>query len=58
VLRDTFFTGGQSSFSRRFHSQFPVHQRNDGVVAREVPVPMVALVATAVSVATFVIDLV
>jgi hypothetical protein len=29
---------------------FPVYQHNDGVVLREVPIAMVALVATAVSV--------
>ena len=42
--------GGKSAFAIRYHSQFPVHQGNDGVVLREVPAPMVALVATAVSV--------
>jgi len=30
-------------------SQFPRHEGDDGVTAVEVPVPMVALVATAVS---------
>jgi hypothetical protein len=38
------------SFANRFRSRFPVHQGNDGVVKREVPITMVALVATAVSV--------
>jgi hypothetical protein len=37
------------SFAHRFRSRFPVHQGSDGVVLREVPVAMVALVATAVS---------
>ena len=50
VIRDMFFTGGTSSFANRFHSHFPIHQRKDGVVSREVPISMVALVATAVSV--------
>jgi len=38
------------SFAHRFRSEFPIHQGNDGVVRREVPIAMVALVATAVSV--------
>lgn len=50
VIRDLFFSGGNSSFAIRFRSDFPIHQGNDGVVSREVPIPMVALVATAVSV--------
>jgi hypothetical protein len=50
VIRQMFFTGGNTSFANRFRSEFPIHQRNDGVVSREVPITMVALVATAVSV--------
>jgi hypothetical protein len=50
VIRDMFFApGGESSFATRFRSQFEISQGNDGVVAREIPVAMVALVATAVS---------
>ena len=33
------------------YSHFPTFMGNDGVVRREVPIPMVALVATAVSAA-------
>jgi hypothetical protein len=44
-----FFAGGRLSFANRFRSMFEISQGNDGVVAREVPVAMVALVATAVS---------
>jgi len=44
-----FFSGGSSSFANRFRSEFPIHQGNDGVVSREVPIAMVALIATAVS---------
>jgi hypothetical protein len=44
-----FFSGGTSSFANRFRGEFPVHQRNDGAVLNEVPIAMVALVATAVS---------
>ncbi|KAN0105102.1 hypothetical protein V8E52_011375, partial [Russula decolorans] len=47
VIRDLYFGGGAHSFVNRFCSQFPVHQGNDGVVLREVPIAMVALVATA-----------
>lgn len=49
VIRDLCFIGGSNSFSRQFGSRFPTFQHNDGRVVREVPVVMVALVATAVS---------
>ena len=49
VLRDLYFSGGTSSFAHRFRRQFPVHESDGGTVMREMPVPMVALVATAVS---------
>lgn len=48
AIRDIFFTGGPTSFARRFASSFPTHQGFGGVDKPEVPVPMVALVATAV----------
>ena len=35
-------------FARRFEGWFPTHQDLSGVTHREVPIPMVALVATAV----------
>ncbi|KAN0116523.1 hypothetical protein V8E52_005904, partial [Russula decolorans] len=47
VIHDLYFGGGAHLFVNRFRSQFPVHQGNDGVVLREVPIAMVALVATA-----------
>ncbi|KAH8995562.1 hypothetical protein EDB86DRAFT_2829470 [Lactarius hatsudake] len=47
VIRELFFTGGKKSFASHFDHLFPVHQRLDGTSSREVPVPMVALVATA-----------
>lgn len=50
AIRELFFTGGFSSFAQRHHSRFPTFQGSNGGMAREVPVPMVALVATAVSV--------
>ena len=49
VIRDLFFTGGDTSFASCFGHLFPVHQDRDCVLVREVPVPMVALVSTAVS---------
>ncbi|KAH9173191.1 hypothetical protein EDB89DRAFT_2068943 [Lactarius sanguifluus] len=47
VIRDLYFTGGSTSFLARFHHLFPTYQGDDGVVSREVPMSMVALVATA-----------
>ncbi|KAH9033901.1 hypothetical protein EDB85DRAFT_2144685 [Lactarius pseudohatsudake] len=47
VIRDLYFTGGSTSFVSRFHHLFPTYQGENGVVSREVPMPMVALVATA-----------
>ncbi|KAI9449054.1 hypothetical protein BJY52DRAFT_1192902 [Lactarius psammicola] len=48
VIRDLYFTGGNSSFSARFSHLFPGSYSNMGYVMEyEVPVPMVALVATA-----------
>lgn len=49
VIREMFFTGGTLSFANRFRSEFPIHQGNNGSVLREVPIAMVAMVATAVS---------
>ena len=37
------------SFARRFRYLFPTYEGREGVINYEVPVPMVALVATAVS---------
>jgi hypothetical protein len=50
VIRDMFFTGGTSSFVNRFGDAFPEYRRHDGVLSREVPIGIVALVATGVSV--------
>ena len=51
VMHNLYFTGGTSSFAHRFRRQFPTHESDDGKVMRQVPIPMVALVATAVSAA-------
>jgi hypothetical protein len=56
VLRDLFFAGGTVSFAQRYHSLFPTYYNGDGVVTRQVPMPMVALVATAVSVTNYTIQ--
>jgi len=48
-----FFTGGKMSFVNRFRDDFPSHQGNDGMEFPEVPIAMVALVATAVSIPTY-----
>jgi hypothetical protein len=48
VIRELYFEGGVTSFARRFASRFPTHQGFNGVAVPEVPVAMVALVATAV----------
>ncbi|KAH9041566.1 hypothetical protein EDB85DRAFT_2139668 [Lactarius pseudohatsudake] len=47
VIRDLYFTGGSTSFVSRFHHLFVSHRGEDGVERREVPMSMVALVATA-----------
>ncbi|KAH9005589.1 hypothetical protein EDB86DRAFT_2825210 [Lactarius hatsudake] len=47
VIRDLYFTGGSSSLATHFEDQFPTHQGPDGDFHQEVPISMVALVATA-----------
>ncbi|KAF8258428.1 hypothetical protein EI94DRAFT_1835042 [Lactarius quietus] len=47
VIRELYFTGGSASFASRFGHLFPVHFGDNGRPSRKVPVPMVALVATA-----------
>ncbi|KAF8264431.1 hypothetical protein EI94DRAFT_1703253 [Lactarius quietus] len=48
VIRDMFFTGGAKSFAKHFYYLFPTHNGRGGEMVLEVPIPMVALVATAV----------
>ncbi|KAH9960702.1 hypothetical protein BC827DRAFT_1155738 [Russula dissimulans] len=45
-IHETFFTGGDKSFSKHFNIQFPVSWNQNGKMVCEVPVHMVALVAT------------
>ena len=49
TLHDLFFKDDDNSFVRKYGDRFPVSHDDNGVVAREVLVPMLALVATAVS---------
>ena len=48
VIRDLYFSG-PTTFAAKFEDHFPLHQGGDGRASREVPIPMVALVATGVS---------
>ena len=48
MIHSMYFTGGVSSFARRFDHKFPRYRDSQGVVKTEVPAAMVALVATAV----------
>jgi len=50
VIRDLFFAGGTASFGQRFHTLFPTYYNGEGMMTRQVPIPMVALVATGVSI--------
>ena len=49
AIHDLYFTGGSNSFAMRFDQLFPRFTGVDGVTVHEVPISMVALVATAVS---------
>jgi hypothetical protein len=49
VTRDLYFSGGSMSFAARFNHRFPTHPGHNGESRNEVPIPMIALVATAVS---------
>jgi hypothetical protein len=50
VIRDLYFAGGGHTFINHFGNQFPTFQDDDGVVVCEVPMAMVTLVATVVSI--------
>jgi hypothetical protein len=47
AIRDLYFTGGASCLATKYDHLFPIHEGDDGRASREVPIPMVALVATA-----------
>jgi len=50
IMKELYFTstgvGGTSSFVQRFKDKFPTHMGPDGFIVPEVPIAMVALVAT------------
>ena len=48
-----YFTGGAASFARQFQYIFPTSEDREGETIYEVPIPMVALVATAVRLVFF-----
>jgi hypothetical protein len=48
VIQELYFTGGSGSFASRFDGWFPTYQGPNGDTRQEVPIPMLALVATAV----------
>jgi hypothetical protein len=49
VIQDLYFNGGHMSFANRYRYLFPRRELSDNMLQYEVPMPMVALVATAVS---------
>ncbi|KAF8465778.1 hypothetical protein DFH94DRAFT_698694 [Russula ochroleuca] len=53
VIRDLYFSGGSTSFAHQFASLFPMHLGPNGVTMCEVPILMVALVATALYAALY-----
>ncbi|KAN0129043.1 hypothetical protein V8E53_013193 [Lactarius tabidus] len=53
VIRDMFFAGGAASFARRFRYLFPTYEARHGEETLEVPIVMVALVATALYVTLY-----
>ena len=48
VIRDIFFVGGATSFAQCFQYLFPTYEISHGQEVYEVPIAMVALIATAV----------
>ncbi|KAH9043552.1 hypothetical protein EDB83DRAFT_2318036 [Lactarius deliciosus] len=50
---NSFFSGGNSSFATRFKYLFPSSETHDLVTVYEVPIPMLALVATALYAALY-----
>ncbi|KAN0127628.1 hypothetical protein V8E53_014559 [Lactarius tabidus] len=46
-IRELYFAGGTTSFANQYRDLFPLHRGDNGQLSREVPIPMVALVATA-----------
>ncbi|KAH9013213.1 hypothetical protein EDB85DRAFT_2158401 [Lactarius pseudohatsudake] len=53
AVRTSFFSGGNSSFATRYKYLFPSSETHDLVTVYEVPIPMLALVATALYAALY-----
>ncbi|KAF8269739.1 hypothetical protein EI94DRAFT_1724597 [Lactarius quietus] len=53
AIRALYFAGGAKSFARRFQYLFPTYEAREGDQVYEVPIPMVALVATALYAALY-----
>jgi hypothetical protein len=49
VIQDLVFFGGVDSYAHHFNQCFPTSQDSNGVMVHEVPVAMIVLVGTAVS---------
>ena len=49
IVQDMYFSGGSRLFAMRFDRHFPRFEERNGMISHEVPIPMIALVATAVS---------
>jgi hypothetical protein len=56
-MRELYFLGGFNSFAHQYRTRFPTSEDDHGDMILEVPVPMVALVATAVSAEIYIITL-
>jgi len=54
VIQDLYFMGGNNSFAHWYRACFPTFENEQGVV-QEVPLVMVAVVATAVSASFYMI---
>ena len=54
VIQDLYFMGGNNSFAHQYRARFPTFKNEQGVV-QEVPLVMVAMVATAVSASFYMI---
>jgi hypothetical protein len=55
VIQDLYFSGGLYSFAHQHRAHFPMSENAQGVMTHEIPVAMVALVATVVSVFSYMI---
>jgi hypothetical protein len=52
-VKSLFFSGGVSSLASQFHHLFPEFEGDNAIEMKEVPVPMIAVVGTGVSLSNF-----